>query len=988
MRPPRSIQSSERGIALITSILIMLMMSALMISFTAALMSDQRYRTIDRDRGSAFYAAHSGLEKLNAELAQLFFQNVAPSEADIATLAENPPEIDDVTFDEDGSGAYGVAYLGEQSGHITTGPYEGLMALKRTYELRSGVKTLTGGSAHLRKKVETVAIPVFQFGMFSEVDLSFSAADDFDFGGRVHTNGTLYLAQGGGSGSTLWMRDKVTAVGQIVRKRLSNGEPITASGSTRIVKVARAPNSFRNLLDTEGSVVDGVSSAANPSWPTLSLSTYNAYLRTGTTGARRLDLPLITAGGATADLIRRPAATENATNPTLLAERYFSQTSLRILLSDTANDILSLPGVTSTPPVALDGDWIAAPPNNGGAYGPASPTRPPIAQSPGLTTMAVNEAADVTAGTSRTIRVTGAIPATFLMPGLTFTSGGTNYTLTCLIKTSATALDSCTTNPAVTAVIPTGLVITAVVNGVAVTTTTTTATAIVVGAVIGDVDVVNALPFSRNTFWEQGTNNLVTCAGYDSSANPQRFLNCNVSATVDNASTLTTNAYSTGVSTIGGFIKIERQTPTGTWEDVTMEILNWGIAGPNLSGKACGDPTPNAILRIQRLRDNNELGTWPGATCSYGGLFRPEDYWPNVLFDAREAVYRDSSAGTNNLRLGGVMHYVALDVANLSSWFQGAGAYAGSTGPNAKTDNGFSVYFSDRRNNRDSGSQETGDYGFEDVVNPGSGVGTPNALLDTGEDFNQNTQLETYGQFPSYNGVSSSVPPGAAAPLDVNARPTTNVSGGVARVNRAILFRRALKLVNGALGSIVTPGLTIASENPVYLQGDWNANQAGWGAGNSNTSIATDAITLLSNNWNDSNSFASPYAVGGRPRSGHTWYRVAIIAGKGRIFPRPSNGEGATFGTDGGVHSFLRFLEGDGGDNTIHYRGSMATFFFNRQAVSPFKCCSGVVYSVPTRAYSFDVAFLNPAQLPPLTPVFRDLNSLGFTQTFRDEDAD
>jgi hypothetical protein len=174
----------------------------------------------------------------------------------------------------------------------------------------------------------------------------------------------------------------------------------------------------------------------------------------------------------------------------------------------------------------------------------------------------------------------------------------------------------------------------------------------------------------------------------------------------------------------------------------------------------------------------------------------------------------------------------------------------------------------------------------------------------------------------------------------------------------------------------------------MYIEGDYNANQAGWGANNSNTSVVVDALTLLSNNWTDTDSFAQPYDLDGalRRRSSDTWYRVAVIAGKGRIFPRPQNGEGATFGTDGGVHSFLRFLEGNAtaGNNAIHYRGSMATFFFNRQAVSPFKCCGGVVYAVPARDYSFDIAFLNPAQLPPLTPVFRDLNSLGFTQSFRD----
>jgi hypothetical protein len=35
------------------------------------------------------------------------------------------------------------------------------------------------------------------------------------------------------------------------------------------------------------------------------------------------------------------------------------------------------------------------------------------------------------------------------------------------------------------------------------------------------------------------------------------------------------------------------------------------------------------------------------------------------------------------------------------------------------------------------------------------------------------------------------------------------------------------------------------------------------------------------------------------------------------------------------------------------------------------------VYSPPTRGYSFDVEFLDPALLPPKTPMFRDINTTG-----------
>ena len=71
----------------------------------------------------------------------------------------------------------------------------------------------------------------------------------------------------------------------------------------------------------------------------------------------------------------------------------------------------------------------------------------------------------------------------------------------------------------------------------------------------------------------------------------------------------------------------------------------------------------------------------------------------------------------------------------------------------------------------------------------------------------------------------------------------------------------------------------------------------------------------------------------------------------------------------GGTHNFLRYLERWSG-RTLTYRGSMITFYFNRQAVGTYKCCRNV-YSPPTRAYVFDTDFLDPNLLPPLTPMFR-----------------
>jgi hypothetical protein len=40
------------------------------------------------------------------------------------------------------------------------------------------------------------------------------------------------------------------------------------------------------------------------------------------------------------------------------------------------------------------------------------------------------------------------------------------------------------------------------------------------------------------------------------------------------------------------------------------------------------------------------------------------------------------------------------------------------------------------------------------------------------------------------------------------------------------------------------------------------------------------------------------------------------------------------------------------------------------------------VYSPPTRSYAFDTLFLNPANLPPGTPMFQDVVNLSYHQNF------
>jgi len=210
---------------------------------------------------------------------------------------------------------------------------------------------------------------------------------------------------------------------------------------------------------------------------------------------------------------------------------------------------------------------------------------------------------------------------------------------------------------------------------------------------------------------------------------------------------------------------------------------------------------------------------------------------------------------------------------------------------------------------------------------------------------------------------------------------------GEARENPPFFFRHALKLVNGSTinlgtacyGAAPNPpcGLTVASENPVYIQGDYNAPGGNVNAaGTIASSVAGDAVTLLSDNWNDVNSYIGPYNNGLR-NAVSTQYRLAIIAGKQIPFPIPPGEGQVDFGTDGGLHNFLRYIENWGGD-TLTYEGSLVSFYFSRQAIGLYK---GTPYSPPARQYAFDNNFTQgPQWLPPRTPSLRTVNTIGFSQ--------
>lgn len=175
----------------------------------------------------------------------------------------------------------------------------------------------------------------------------------------------------------------------------------------------------------------------------------------------------------------------------------------------------------------------------------------------------------------------------------------------------------------------------------------------------------------------------------------------------------------------------------------------------------------------------------------------------------------------------------------------------------------------------------------------------------------------------------------------------------------------AVRVANGRY--LPSAGLSVATPQPLYVKGNFNAPDLTPGSTNtSNTSpagFASDAITLLSTNWNDS--WTSSSSLGSR-NAANTTVNAAVIAG---IVPSVTvNGVGHY---SGGLENYFRLLENWSG-TTLTYNGSIVSMYASRYATN-FWIDTGTYYNAPTRQWAFDVNFLNASGLPPCTPQVRKL---------------
>jgi hypothetical protein len=200
----------------------------------------------------------------------------------------------------------------------------------------------------------------------------------------------------------------------------------------------------------------------------------------------------------------------------------------------------------------------------------------------------------------------------------------------------------------------------------------------------------------------------------------------------------------------------------------------------------------------------------------------------------------------------------------------------------------------------------------------------------------------------------------------------------------------AVRVVNA---SSLPNGMTVASEWPLYVRGDYN------NIGKQPAALAGDGITILSNAWRDDEnrppattfdacrgtiSDGKPCAEyetwrGGwtRRNAAETTVNAAILAGH---WPTPCDHHDPLCPADGtnayyqdwyggGIENFPRFLErwrtSSGQRVVFRYLGALISPFTSQKTTGTW---NGSYYVPPQRDWAFDTDFNNPDLLPPGTP--------------------
>jgi hypothetical protein len=205
-----------------------------------------------------------------------------------------------------------------------------------------------------------------------------------------------------------------------------------------------------------------------------------------------------------------------------------------------------------------------------------------------------------------------------------------------------------------------------------------------------------------------------------------------------------------------------------------------------------------------------------------------------------------------------------------------------------------------------------------------------------------------------------------------------------------VRIRNAGQLRSTIAGAPVPLGLTIVSDQPTYIQGDYNA------VNRIPAAVMSDVYNVLSNSFYDAvaqrfrdqqtgagcNANWSTAALNCRVPTATT-QNIAILGGSDTTGGVDGNG-GWGGGYSGGFENFPRFHEDwAAGSITYTWNGSFVSLYRPRRANGAW-VYGGARYTAPNRVWAFDTSFNTTSNLPPMTPRAVDQKQELFVRDYGD----
>src|SRR5207302_1236688 len=359
----------SRGFTLIAALLLTVLLSGVAVGLLYMVSNETRMGGNDQEGSVAYFGAEAGIENLTSQISQLYQTSQTPNSAAITALV-NPANyptaisgsnitymnyVETITWPANQTNGTPCPNAPDPCGSwdiVGAGPDQGMVATLIPYTLQvtatrqsssgqiaaNSSAAATGASVNLTRVVEVALLPAFEFGVFCDGDCDFFAGPNFNFGGRVHTNGNLFLA----SGTKLTFTDKIAAVSEVILDQLENGWP-TSNGYTGSVYVPSAAGACpaapgagpatNCIALPAGSWTGGFppTGAANGGWKGVSTS-FGNFIINGTNGATKLQLPFVQSSKVGAiDTTRRPHASDT---PLLGCSPLYTKPQIPVLLAD------------------------------------------------------------------------------------------------------------------------------------------------------------------------------------------------------------------------------------------------------------------------------------------------------------------------------------------------------------------------------------------------------------------------------------------------------------------------------------------------------------------------------------------------------------------------------------------------------------------------------------------------------------------------------